>query len=292
VAILDKGGAGQPRLRKLHYNGARQGIRGGGEIVRRRSAWRTGRGGGTFRGVAGLMVAGLGIGVLILVLLRRTRGDVREKAERVSEAAQGWAKEHAGTSSKGSETRGAVEGSADQEGGAESAEGRGKSADEEREEEATGEHREDLRNIIRESVRRSEESSADQEEKGAAEGAREELRGIIRESVRRSEGSSSDREEDGAGGTAEETGRTTKEETEGERVTVVGVLAKMGEGFQETGGGKYILSSEDEGNFDLRGKEEELDDVYQKQIRANVTGRVTEEDAQPKIMEVDEVRPA
>ena len=75
-------------------------------------------------------------------------------------------------------------------------------------------------------------------------------------------------------------------------MTVVGVLAKMGEAFEETGGGRFILSSETEGNFDLHGKEDELDEIYQQQIQAKVVGRVTDEDAQPRIMEVDEVRSA
>jgi hypothetical protein len=75
-------------------------------------------------------------------------------------------------------------------------------------------------------------------------------------------------------------------------MTVVGVLAKMGEAFEETGGGRFILSSEDEGNFDLRGKEDELDDVYQQQIQARVVGRIVDEESQPRKMEVDEVEPA
>ncbi len=78
----------------------------------------------------------------------------------------------------------------------------------------------------------------------------------------------------------------------GELLTVMGVLAKMGEAFEETGGGRFILSSEDEGNFDLRGKEDELDEVYQQQIRARVVGRIVDEDSQPRKMEVDGVEPA
>lgn len=78
----------------------------------------------------------------------------------------------------------------------------------------------------------------------------------------------------------------------GDLLTVVGVLAKMGEAFEEAGGGRFILSSEDEGNFDLRGKEDELDEVYQQQIQARVMGRIVDEDSQPRKMEVDEVQPA
>jgi hypothetical protein len=80
-------------------------------------------------------------------------------------------------------------------------------------------------------------------------------------------------------------------ESADEQITVVGVLAKMGEAFEETGGGRFILSSEDEGNFDLRGKEDELDDVYQQQIQARVVGRIVDEESQPRKMEVDEVEP-
>jgi hypothetical protein len=74
-------------------------------------------------------------------------------------------------------------------------------------------------------------------------------------------------------------------------MTMVGVLAKMAEAFEETGGGRFILPSEDEGNFDLRSKEDELDEVYQQQVQARVVGRIIDEDSQPRKMEVDEVEP-
>jgi hypothetical protein len=90
----------------------------------------------------------------------------------------------------------------------------------------------------------------------------------------------------------EESEQTSEGETAGEQVTVVGLLAKMGESFEETGGGKFILTSEDEGNFDLHGKEDELDEIYQQQLQAKVVGRITDEDTQPKVMEVDEVETA
>ena len=115
----------------------------------------------------------------------------------------------------------------------------------------------------------------------------------MRDSARRSEESSRDRE----GGRSEETAeeeasRTGARDSAGEQMTVVGVLAKMGEAFEETGGGRFILSSEGEGNLDLRGKEDELDDVYQRQIQARVVGRIVDEESQPRKMEVDEVEPA
>jgi hypothetical protein len=139
-----------------------------------------------------------------------------------------------------------------------------------------------------------EEHSADQEENKGAEGIREELRRIVRESVRRSEESSwRDREEGSSEETeVEESEQTSEGETASEQVTVVGLLAKMGESFEETGGGKFILTSEDKGNFDLHGKEDELDEIYQQQLQAKVVGRIADEDAQPKVMEVDEVETA
>ncbi len=90
---------------------------------------------------------------------------------------------------------------------------------------------------------------------------------------------------------AQESDAVTADSTD-DVLTVVGVLAKMGEAFEETGGGRFILSSEDEGNFDLRGKEDELDEVYQQQIRARVVGRIVDVDSQPRKMEVYEVEPA
>jgi hypothetical protein len=261
--------------------------------VRRRSGRGTRRSGGAYRGVVGLLIGALGVGALILFLLRRTQGDVGENVKRVSETAKSKAEEYAGVSRKEPGSQEAAEHSTNQEKSAtESAEDQGKDSTEDQEEGLAKEHREELRGIIRESVRRSEESSADQEEKDAAKGTREELRDIIRESIRRSEKSSSDREESSAEETAEKTGHTSTEKTTSQQMTVVGVLAKMGESFQETGGGQFILSSEDEGNFDLHGKEDELDDVYQQQVEARVIGKITDEDSQPRKMEVDKVEPA
>ncbi len=267
------------------------------------------------------MVGAVGLGALIFFLLRRTKGDARESVERVSETVRSGAEEYIGTSRREAEPREAAGHFTGQEGGAAegAAEGRRRtvrrfadrleksSADQEQGQEekeapegTREDTREELRNIVRESVRRSEESSRspgegsaeEQEEKGASEDIREELRSIVRESVRRSEASSRSSEEGGSEETAEEDGSTGERAGAGEQVTVVGVLAKMGEAFEETGGGRFILSSETEGNFDLHGKEDELDEIYQQQIQAEVVGRITDEDAQPRIMEVDEVRSA
>ena len=265
-----------------------------------------------------MMIGAVGLGALIFFLLRRSRGDdVRESVERVSETVRSGAEEYVGTSRReesespagqeGATAEGDAEGRrqtvrrftdrleeqrpADQEQGQEG---------EESSEGAGEDTREELRSIVRESVRRSEESSTSseegsteaQEETGASKDTREELRSIVRESVRRSEGSSRSSQEGGSEETAEEEGRTGERSGADEQVTVVGVLAKMGEAFEETGGGRFILSTEDEGNFDLHGKEDELDEIYQQQIQAEVVGRITDEDTQPRIMEVDEVRSA
>jgi len=267
------------------------------------------------------MAGAVGLGALIFFLLRRTKGDARESVERVSETVRSGAEEYAGTSGREAESPEAAGHFAGQEGGADegAAEGRRRTvrrfadrleelpADQEQgqeEKEAPEGNREDtreeLRSIVRESVRRSEESSRssaegsveEPEEKGASEDIREELRNTVRESVRRSEGSSRSSEEGGSEETAEKEGRAGERAGAGEQLTVVGVLAKMGEAFEETGGGQFILSSETEGNFDLHGKQDELDEIYQQQIQAEVVGRVTDEDAQPRIMEVDEVRSA
>ncbi len=223
----------------------------------------------------GLVIGALGVGVLILFLLRQIRGDARERVERASEAAKSRVEEYAGVSRTETESQEAVERPADQE----------ETHAEERTEERT--------RTVREFVHRLEEQPAGQEEENASEETREELRRVIRESVRRSEGSSRDREEGRSEETAgEEERRTSESGSASEQMTVVGVLAKMGEAFQETGGGQFVLSSEDEGNFDLHGKEDELDDVYQQQTQARVVGRIIDEDSRPRKMEVDEAEPA
>ena len=238
--------------------------------MRRRFGPReTGGGGRGFGGTLGLMVGAVGLGALIFFLLRRTRGDnVSESVESLSETVRSGAEGEAGESPTGQE-------------------------------EATAEGQtEARRRTVRRFVDRLEEQRpADQEEgqieeasEGPRKGTREELRSIVRESVRRSEGSSRSSRERGSEETAEEEGRTG--ERAGEQVTVVGVLAKMGEAFEETGGGRFIISSETDGNFDLHGKEDELDEIYQQQIQAEVVGRITDEDVQPRVMEVDEVRSA
>ncbi len=253
--------------------------------MRRRFGRRgTSDGGRGFGGTLGLMVGAVGLGALVFFLLRRTRGDdVRESVERVSETVQSGAEEYVGTSSREAEPQEAGESPAGQEGATDEGDAEGR-----------------RQTVRRFADRLEEQRSADQEQgqegeepsEGAREGTREELRSIVRESVRRSEGSSRSSQEVESEETAEAEGRTGEGSGAGEQVTVVGVLAKMGEAFEETGGGRFILSSETEGNFDLHGKEDELDEIYQQQIQAEVVGRVTDEDARPRIMEVDEVRSA
>jgi hypothetical protein len=248
--------------------------------LRRRFGRRgTGGGGRGSGGTLGLMIGALGLGALIFFLLRRSRGDdVRESVERVSETVRSGAEEYVGTSrSEESESPAGQEG-ATAEG---DAEGRRQTV------RRFADRLEEQRPADREQGQEGEESS-----EVAGEDTREELRSIVRESVRRSEGSSRSSQEGGSEETAEKEGRTGERSGADEQVTVVGVLAKMGEAFEETGGGRFILSTEDEGNFDLHGKEDELDEIYQQQIQAEVVGRIIDEGAQPRIMEVDEVRSA
>ncbi len=218
----------------------------------------------------GLAISVLGIGALVVFLLRQSRGTTSEQIEKASETARSKAQEYVGSSEGDAEPQEEAERPADQE----------KGSVEEPEEEPGG--------TTDEPARASEERS---EEEGDTEETREELRRIVRESVRRSEKPSANRQGDGVG-EEEETERAGGGESTGEQVTVVGLLAKMREAFQETGGGQFILSSEEEGNFDLHGKEDELDEVYQQQIQARVVGRIIDEDSQPRKMEVDEVEPA
>ncbi len=246
---------------------------------------RTGSSGGAYGGAVGLVAGGLGAGVLILFLLRRTRGDAREEAEGAPEAAGSGVEGHARASRAEAEPQErALEHAADQEEGAVEAQEGG----------AAEEPAEERKRTVREFARRLDEHPVGQEEEDASEEAGGGPGGAARVSARRSsEDSSRDRE----GGSSEETAgeearRTDARGGAGGQMMVVGVLAKMGEAFEETGGGQFILSSEDEGNFDLRGKEDELDEVYQQQIQARVMGRIVDEDSQPRRMEVDEVEPA
>ncbi len=246
---------------------------------RRRGARRSGTG---YGGATGLMLGAAGVGALILFLLRRKQGDVREKVERASETVKSSAEEYVETSRGEAGSRETVGASAGQERGAE------ESAEERRRTVSQFTNR-----LEEDSADTAEEQSADREDEGTPGDTREELRSIVRESVRRSEESSGGREEGGSEEIAgEETRSTTERDSASGQVTAVGLLAKMGEAFEETGGGRFILSSEDEGNFDLHGKKDALDEIYQQQIQAKVTGRITDEDAQPRIMEVDEVEPA
>jgi hypothetical protein len=213
-------------------------------VRRRFGRRRTGRSRRAYGSAMRLTIGALGIGALILFLVRQTRGAAREKVERASEAAKSRTEEYVGALAEDAEPQEVAERSADQEKG------------------AAEESREDLRRIVRESVRRSEEHSV-----APVEGSAEETGGERR--------------------------RTSDREIVGEQMTVVGLLAKIGEAYQEVGGGKFVLSSENEGSFDLYGKEDELDDLYQQQtLFVKIVGRITDEDSQPKTMEVDEVQPA
>lgn len=265
--------------------------------MRRRSGRRTGLS-GRARGLLLPIVGVLGVGALILFLLQRNRGSASEEVERVSETARSTVEEHIGTQREEAEPQeeapqrptdhdqGAVEtqeqgATENQEQGAARNQEQGETEDQEQEV-ATPERREELRSVIRESVRRSEEHSSYLEESSTGETVEEEF----------SSTSESRTSERGTGESRTSESSTGESESGSGQVTVVGLLAKMGETFQDTGGGRFILSSEEEGNFDLHGMENELDEIYQQQLQAKVIGRVTDEDIQPRIMEVDEVHPA
>ena len=218
-----------------------------------------------------LVIGVLGVGALTVFLLRQNRGTVDEQIEEASDTVRSKAQEYMGSPEGGTEPQEETERPASQESG----------SAEEPEEEPGG--------TADEPARTSEKRP---EEEGDTEEIREELRRIVRESVRRSEEPSADRQRDSAEEAGEKTEHAGNGESAGGEMTVVGLLAKMREAFQETGGGQFILSSEEEGNFDLHGKEDELDDVYQQQIQARVVGRIVDGDAQPRKMEVDEVEPA
>ena len=152
------------------------------------------------------------------------------------------------------------------------------------------------------------------DEAAVDEGAAEKRKRTVREFVRRLDERPAVREEDDSGETGEESvgvvgdptptsgefSQDTQQETEhsdemeaaGGQAAVVGVLAKMGEAYQEVGGTQFILSSEDDGNFDLLGKEDELDAVYQQQVSARVVGKIIEDDSPTRKLEVEEVEPA
>ncbi len=155
---------------------------------------------------------------------------------------------------------------------------------------------EDRGHTVSEFVRRLEEQPAGKRENGAENDASEETGnesgGLPGGPALTGEMPSQLREN----GEPEET--SGQEEPPGEKdlasgqVAVVGVLAKMGEAFEQAGGGRFILSSEDEGDFDLRGKEDDLDEIYQRQLQARVVGKIVDEDSRPRKMEVDEVESA
>ena len=77
--------------------------------MRRGFGRRTRRSGGAYYGVVKLAIGALGIGAVILFLLQRARGDVREKAERASETAKTTAEEYVGTSRTEMESQETVE---------------------------------------------------------------------------------------------------------------------------------------------------------------------------------------
>lgn len=244
---------------------------------------------GTYGGAVGLMAGGLGAGALILFLLQRTRGDTREEAEGAPEAAGNGVEEHIGALSTEARSQEVVEHSVGQE----------KGAVEDQEQGIFEEPAEEHKRTVQEFARRLEEHSVvgqneeEEEEEDTSEETEAEPGGAARGSLDRSKESPRDREGGRVEKTAgEEARRTGERDSAAEEMTVVGVLAKMGEAFEETGGGRFVLASEDEGNFDLRGKEDELDEIYQQQTRARVVGRIVDEDSQPRRMEVDEVEPA
>lgn len=250
------------------------------------SGWRRiSSNGGTYGGAVGLIAGGLGTGALILFLLQRTRGDARGEAEGAPEAAGNGVEEHIGALRTEARSQEVVEHSVGQE----------KGAIEDQEQGIVEEPAEEHKRTVQEFARRLEEHSVvgQNEEEDTSEETEAEPGDAARESAHRSKESPRDREEGRLEKTAEEEARHTgARDSAGEEMTVVGVLAKMGEAFEETGGGRFVLASEDEGNFDLRGKEDELDEIYQQQTRARVVGRIVNEDSQPRIMEVDEVEPA
>ncbi len=152
---------------------------------------------------------------------------------------------------------------------------------------------EERKRTVREFVRRLEEQSTDREEKSISEETGQESRDVSGGPAFTSEEPSRSREDGGSEAAAgQQTEHPGERDLASGQVAVVGVLAKMGEAFEQTGGGQFILSSEEEGNFDLRGKEGELDEIYQQQIQARVVGKILDEDSQPRKMEVDEVEPA
>jgi hypothetical protein len=194
----------------------------------KREPGRPGSSGGAYGGAVGLAAGGLGAGALILFLLRRIRGDAKER-----------------------------------------------------------------KRTVREFVRRLEEQPTGQKEKSISKETGPKSGDASGGPAFTSEEPTQLREDGGSEAAAgQQTEHLGERNLASGQVAVVGVLAKMGEAFEQTGGGQFILSSEEEGNFDLRGKESELDEIYQRQIHARVVGKIVDEDSQPRKMEVDEVEPA
>ena len=231
-------------------------------------------------GAAGLAVVAL-ISALILFLRRRARDTAPEPVEypvqEIPETPESVVEE-VYTVTYQAEAQKAPEEPADQ--AQVSVEDQLEAVDEAAVGEDTAEER---KRTVREFVRRLDEHPAVREEDDSGETGEESV-GVVGDPTPTSEESSQD--------TPEETGRSDEKEAAGGQATVVGVLAKMGEAYQEVGGTRFILSSEDDGNFDLLGKEDELDGVYQQQVSARVVGKIIEDDSPTRKLEVEEVEPA
>ena len=238
---------------------------------RRSRQRRVGSRGIAYIGAAGLAVVAL-LGALILFLRRRARDTaydpVEDSVQETPETPPGRIDEVHVRISR-TEPQEAPEYPADQE----------QNTAENQREGVAKDLAQERRRTVSEFARRLEERPTGQEESAS----------IVGDATPASEESSQDSVPEAA---KEETEHSGETEGESGQVTVEGVLAKMGEAYQEVGGTRFILSSEDKGNFDLLGKEDELDDVYQQQVSARVVGKVVEDDSQTKKLEVYEVEPA
>lgn len=161
---------------------------------------------------------------------------------------------------------------------------------------------EDRERTVREFVDRLNEeppagqvAEAEAEAKAESQPSTEEPAGIVEEPTPEGRETIQEAPEEDAAERADAEHADAERADEGladDRMTVVGVLARMGEAYREAGGSRFVLSSEDEGNFDLYGREEDLDEVYERQVSARVTGRILDENSQPRTFEVTEVEPA
>ncbi len=211
---------------------------------RGRSGWRRGgSSGGTYGGAVGLAVGALSAGTLILFLRRRTRRGAREEAEEAHGAARSGGEGYAWASRTEVEPSQAVKHRADQEEGA-----------------VKDKKGVPLKRLLRNASTPSGSSSSGSRRldrsrgRGClreAGGEQEAVRGDPRVGVKNPLGTERGHiGRSGRGGSEAHGAR----DSAGEQMTMVGVLAKMAEAFEETGGGRFVLPSEDEGNFDLRSK--------------------------------------